>query len=763
MKFLAALNLSGPSILKRYLSYLFSVAIFSFAFYFQYSVAFLGLDLHHDLLMFDAARNFYSGQIPYKDFFYQYNLGTLFLHNAALSLLGLKIVSLKKITILFYALIALLIYLSCAIEGYKRSGLLLSILWSLLSPFYMQAMNGYHPWSTVYMMAACMTGLYCLQLANRKNPLVFSFIAGCCFSLSFWFKQVAAYQIIAASVWLVFSIWLSRADKIVQCKYIKIFSGFATGGILTAIPFFGYLYMESVILNWWMDAFVFNKYFSTDSQNASSIGTWLKILFPISRDMGYQSFLWAISPLVLCIVAFQFYFYRRTSFGLSKSEKEILALYILAGFAGWFQFFPLPHQFHTQLFMAPNFIVVGLLLGGQLATWEDLKKNILYYLPIYIFIIFAVYESIRHIDSWYKKRSFFNKHAIQMNLNSTFDGLKIDVMAAERLTQFYRKLVELNDSNKSGEFIPFSVDPIRGLLPGKFDQLSKYKMGVNWTWPNELVEPGFTKKIHDEMQLRSQPIYADSLIYISGYMPVSLLPMSAPISSVHTIYKPMEQKSELLLRDKKSNEILFITDKNLDIKSRNIIFDRDLNKKELLLIPFDGLTESELKSIKNIHVSLIDSKDFPRRLSALQMSYLNKAEKNYSLNLSELFKMDSQGNGVLRSNISKEDEKNLALFMLSTGKLFLGQNHPYHTSTLGYKGIDRPYLVGLSDRSSNIHMLWHDSKSITRNPNQISYQPTEIYLLTKPLVNSSGSKFIIIQIELEYDQMRNYFYSFINE
>ena len=56
---------------EGYSQYLFPVVVFSLAFYLQYSIAFLGLDLHHDLLMFDAARNFYSGQIPYKDFFYK--------------------------------------------------------------------------------------------------------------------------------------------------------------------------------------------------------------------------------------------------------------------------------------------------------------------------------------------------------------------------------------------------------------------------------------------------------------------------------------------------------------------------------------------------------------------------------------------------------------------------------------------------------------------------------------------------------------------
>lgn len=763
MKFLAALNLPTPAFLEKYSSYLFPVAVFTFAFYLQHSVAFFGLDLHHDLLMFDAARNFYSGQVPYKDFFYQYNLGTLFLHGATLSVLGLKIISLKKITVLSYALIALLIYLSCALEGYRRSGFLLSILWALLSPFYMLAMNGYHPWSTVYMMVACMAGLLFLQLASKKNPLVYSLVAGSFFSLSFWFKQVAAYQIIAVTFWLAISIWLAMGDKIFQRKYLKIFLGYAVGGALTSIPFFSYLYAESAILDWWTNAFTFNRYFAADSQNASGTGSLLKILFPISRDMSYRSFIWALSPLVLCVAAFQLYSHRGFSFGLSKSKKETFTLFLLAGFAGWLEYFPLPHQFHTQLFMAPTFVIVGLLLGGQSATWESFKKYTLNFLALFLFVMTAGYEGIRHVDGWNKKRTFFERQSVLINLNSSFDGLKIESNTAESLTQFYRKLVELKSISKSGEYIPLSVDPIRGILPGKADQPSEFKMGVNWTWPNELVEPGFVSKVNDEIQLRSQPIYADSLIYIPGYMPASLLSMIAPISWVHTIYKPLAQKSELQIRVKKSSEILYVSDRDFDIKSRSIIFGRDYGKKELILIPVDGLSESEIKNIKNIHISVVEDQDFPRRLSSLQMSYLSKAGKYYGLNPQELFSIGSQGNGVLRKNISIEDQKKLALFMLSTGKLFTTQNKPAHSSTLWSSSLDQPVVVGLTGGSQNLQMLWGDSKYRATIANGAIYPTTQIYLATKPILSQSESKFIIMQMELENGQMKNYFYSFLND
>jgi len=763
VKYLAALNLPTPVFLEKYLSYLFPVVVFVFAFYLQYLVAFFGLDLHHDLFMFDAARNFYSGQIPYKDFFYQYNLGTLFLHGAALSILGLKIVSLKKITVLSYALIALLIYLSCALEGYRRSGFLLSILWTLLSPFYMLAMNGYHPWSTVYMMVGCMAGLFFLQLASRKTPLVYSLIAGVFFSLSFWFKQVAAYQIIAVAIWLVVNIWLSMGDRIFQRKYIKIFLGYAAGGVLTSIPFFSYLYAESAILDWWTDAFAFNKYFSADSQNASGIESFLKILFPISRDMGYQSFFWALNPLVLCVGAFQVYFFRGTSFGLSQSQKKTLALFVLAGFAGWFEYYPLPHPFHTQIFMAPTFVVIGMLLGKHPVNFREIKGYFLIFLAIYIFIVSVSYEGIRHIKGLNQKRFLYNNDSISVNFNSPFDGLNI-VGGTEKLTNFYQHLVELKTSSKDGEFIPLSVDPIRGLLPGEVARPSEFKMGVDWTWPNELIEPGFSEKINSKIKLHQQPIYADSLIYIPGYKPIAVLEMAAPISWTHTLYKPHEEDSKLLVEVKNKNEILYVTYEGFNVRTRNILFGWNFVDKRFNFIPFDGLSELEIKDIRNIHMSVIEERDFPPYLSALQMGSLKKVGKYYGGELSELFRLDDHGGGVLRQNINIEDKKNLAFFMLSTGKFFKSQNRPIYLTTLAYENLDRPMLVSLSMDSPNANILW-SSKIGIASTNGAIYKDkhTQVYLAVKHLLNEHEYKFIIVQVELQNGQMKNYFYSFLDD
>ena len=764
MKNLGAEKFLSLNFLNRFSSYIFPIIVFSLAFYLQYSVALLGLDLHHDLLMFDAARNFYSGQIPYKDFFYQYNLGTVFLHGAALGVLGLKIASLKKITVLFYALIALLIYLSCAIEGSRRSGFLLSVLWALLSPFYMPAMNGYHAWSTIYMMFACMSGLLCLQIAVRKDLLVFSLLAGAFFCLAFWFKQVAVFQIIAIVIWLVFNIWLSLSDKADRIKYIKIFSGFTIGCLFLSIPFFSYLYAESAILNWWIDAFQFNKYFSADSQNATGINQFLALLFPIQRDMGYRSFIWAILPFTLIVTAFQIFICKQNCFSLTKLQKVSISLFIFSGLAGWVEYFPLPHPFHTQMFMAPTFVAIGLMLGKHTLSFSDTKKHFLSFLVIYIFIGIGCYESFRHIAGVKHKVLNYKNDSIEVNLGSSADGLKLRGFDGEKLAIFYQNMMDLKTSSKSDEFIPLSVDPLRGLVPDEIERPRDFKMGLDWTWPNEIVEPGFSGKINSRIMLRQQPIYADSLIFIPGYKPIALLEMRAPISSLHTLYIPQAIVSRLIMRTKKIDEILHVTNSDFDLQTKSILFNGDSEPKKLDLIPLDGLSAIEIKSIKNIHISAIQEDEFPRYLSTLQMRYLEMKGKNYNGDLPGLYILDDKGGGALRDNINREDKKNLAILMLSSGKFFVNQNRPGSRSTLASLEQDRPIVVGLSGDGQYVRLLWSIKKNGVARVNGAIYktEPNQLYLAVLPIVHQDESQFFVVQIEMMGGKTLNYFYAFEN-
>jgi hypothetical protein len=292
-------------------------------------------------------------------------------------------------------------------------------------------------------------------------------------------------------------------------------------------------------------------------------------------------------------------------------------------------------------------------------------------------------------------------------------------------------------------------------------------MGVDWTWPNELVEPGFFDLKNSLINLRQQSVYTDSLIYIAGYMPTALLEMKSPITRTHVLYKPELISSKLEVEYRKKSEILFSTDKDFDIKTRSIFFDWDEEIKSFNLIPFNELTESEINEIKNIHVSIMDEEDFPKYLSELQMGYLMKAGRFYGKTLSELYKLVNHGGGVLRENINIEDQQKLAFFMLSTGKLSPNQHFITYSTTLSSNSSNRPMLVDLSSHErTGIQILWTYERGRTRIVNHEGMNRARnplVYLATTPIIKKDRCKFIIVQIEMSSGHNKKYYYIFDND
>ena len=269
-----------PSVRLRLLEWLLPLFVLSWAYSMQRSVALIGLDLHHDTLMFDAARRMLNGELPFRDFFYQYNLGTVVLHALALKAFGTTIASLKIVTAMAYSLIAVLIYACGVIQGARWWAFGAAVLWSSLSIFHMPSMNGYHAWSTVYMMTSVMGGALFLLLGLRNRPFVWSFLAGICFNLAFWFKQVAGLQILAVLIWIIYNALRPMEEAEKARKFRTIFVGYTLGGLVSAAPLFFYLYEHSIYYNWWQSAFVFNRYFAGSGNSASRLSILRSNVFP---------------------------------------------------------------------------------------------------------------------------------------------------------------------------------------------------------------------------------------------------------------------------------------------------------------------------------------------------------------------------------------------------------------------------------------------------------------------------------------------------
>ena len=698
--------------------------LFVVAYGMQRSVALLGMDLHHDGFMFDAARRTFYGDVPYKDFFYQYNLATIFLHVAALKMLGVYIASLKIATSLVYALIAVLIYACVAHQGRVWQGFLAAILWSTLSPFHMPAENGYHAWSSVYMMASVMLGIYFLLRSVSQRTWLNACLAGLCFNLAFWFKQIAALQILFCLAWILLNMRPASAGHAMSRQFRTIFIGFMLGGLLSAVPFLFYLWQLGSFTDWWVSAFEFNRLFALTHRTASTIQAFVGNMFPIGKALGYTSVIWAIVPAYLVATLFLNY-EKQTNTGNPEGTPHINAsLFATMGLCGWLEYFPLSHDFHTQLFTSPVFCLIAL----QAATLKDYStpgservgasRRFSVGILLSITLLVISYEATRHLFGLSEKLKQPWQYLL---LNSPAKGLALNPDHAKSFERFHEAIASISGNAGGAPQIPFSVDPLRALFPYIPNHNQLFKMGVDWTWPNETVEPPFNEKLQAKLKERQLAIYADSLLAIPGYTAVGLLEVPSAIKAFHTLYVPTADRDPPSPRMSLMDHLELAPFTYPDIASRasNEFPDPPTATAppadpqidtpaidSVAILRLDGANHIRVDRIKHLHISVLNDANIPRSLTKLEYEWLVKrAATSEESQVSALYQR-TRDNYTLVDIIKPDQAIAIGRFFLKNGKLLRNQTLPYFFTTLSASPARQPYLAKVETNGNPPRLVW---------------------------------------------------------
>lgn len=753
--------------------------LFVVAYGMQRSVALLGMDLHHDGFMFDAARRTFYGDVPYKDFFYQYNLATIFLHVAALKILGVYIASLKIATSMAYALIAVLIYACVAHQGRVWQGFLAAILWSTLSPFHMPAENGYHAWSSVYMMGSIMLGIYFLLKSAGQRTLLNACLAGLCFNLAFWFKQIAALQILFCLAWILLNTRRASAGHAMSRQFRTIFIGFVLGGLISAIPFFFYLWQLDSFTDWWVSAFEFNRLFALTHRTASTVQTFVGNMFPIGKAIGYTSVIWAIVPAYLIATLFLNH-EKQANTGNPKGTPYINAsLFATMGLCGWLEYFPLSHDFHTQLFTAPIFCLIALqpasLKDNSTSGCERVNASRRFSAGIVLSIALLVisYESARHLFGLSEKLKQPWQYLL---LNSPAKGLALNPDHAKSFEHFHEAIVAISSKMEGSPQIPFSVDPIRALFPYVPNHNQLFKMGVDWTWPNETVEPLFNEKLQAKLKERQLAIYADSLLAIPGYTAVGLLEVPSAIKAFHTLYVPTADRDPPSPRTSLLDHLEVASPVDADSAPRAsnempVLPTMALHSADsqngtpmigpVVMLRLESAESIPVGQIKHLHVSVLNDANIPKSLTKLEYEWLTmRAATSDERHVSALYRKSSD-HYALVDNIEPEQATAIGRFFLKNGKLLRNQTLPYFFTTLSASPARQPYLAELPTNGNPLRIIWGRQMRLTNT----AYEKVSANALAIPFDRyvRAGSKTIYWQIALNDNTTRSGYFRYVEK
>src|SRR5260221_5007561 len=154
-------------------------------------MACIGVDAHHDGVMFKPALDVYSGQVLFRDSFSQYGLLSSYLQAAALGIEP-TLRCIRLLNVAGYVVTLVFLYAAWRVILPRSLLVVACILFILFIPVYERNyMSGDFwmllPWSSVFSMMFQSVGLYALfRVIQSQQPERWSIVLGMACACAFW-------------------------------------------------------------------------------------------------------------------------------------------------------------------------------------------------------------------------------------------------------------------------------------------------------------------------------------------------------------------------------------------------------------------------------------------------------------------------------------------------------------------------------------------------------------------------------------------------
>lgn len=332
--------------------------------------AVLGVDPHHDGLVFKVAYDIYHGAVPFRDSFTQYGLLLALLDSYLLRIFGLHLLVLRIFTIACYAAAAPVLWLTWKQLIGSRLSLFGVVLWIALSGFWLQTLL---PWASATALPFQAGAILCMISYATSRSLGASFWAAALAAVVFWIRMPVGTLMIICQVAVVGYLALLDGSLIQRPGHLMRGVAAALGGIaLVSIPLFGYLVINNDLYDWYAQTFRMAAVFAQNIPFAwmgsdSLTMSLLMSLFP--ADLG---FIWVVAP-VACIAVATLCVLRHILSPASRRDPELQTAFVAAAFAlaSWPQYYPVTeerHVFWSAMPMIGIALYAGRILFAQLVS-----------------------------------------------------------------------------------------------------------------------------------------------------------------------------------------------------------------------------------------------------------------------------------------------------------------------------------------------------------------------------------------------------------
>jgi hypothetical protein len=471
----------------------------------------LGVDPHHDGIMFKPALDVARGSMLFRDTFAQYGAITTLLQAWALVIFGKYLLTIRLATAFFYGLIAALLYVI-----YQRilpkflSGITV-LLWIFMAPYFLVP---FLPWASVYALFFQLSGTYFLIKYEERANFSYLFWAGVATSATFFTRQPGGVFMAGAVYAYLFGTFIAKSLPLP--KFIRALYLVTCGVALTASCFLIWIAGNGSFRDYWLQSIQFAYNFGAHRPNATIHGVLLA-LFP---GGGSPISLWTLLPAATILVSLIYFIALARKHNI-KQAKAVLAIAAI-GLSAWLQYYPVADERHmywggTQMF--------GLLTLALFAVCGYVRRKPAIVLTcVLLAYFFAPYISLRVTTGMEKLRAGY----VTVSKPDILSGMLMPAPDAEfyssiagNMDLYFQNNPRGNVINLSGDALYMAFDPrIRNIHP----------VYIAWRELSFIYPDYFSGPIYAYVQTNKSLVITNGLTWIpDGYCPLVKPPYINPI------------------------------------------------------------------------------------------------------------------------------------------------------------------------------------------------------------------------------------------
>lgn len=445
---------------KGLISYLIQIVFIFFltigvAGYFSY----LGVDPHHDGIMLKPASDIARGQMLFRDTFTQYGALTTILQAWAVAVFGHSLVVINLLTVFFYGLIAVMLWLIWSLFLPSYLATVACIIWLFQAPYHDPG-YAFLPWPSVYALFFQLVTLYTLLQFLKTKKAVWQLIAGVAAALTFWCRQPVGFLLVG-SIIFYFIVLRIKKYKVPSIK------PFFISLIITHLIFFVWIITNHAFNDWFYQTIRFPATWAT-SASPEKIILLMNFFYNMFPNSYSPLSIWTLLPLVTLYLGITYVLLKK----INKTHAMVL-LAVCVNLASWLQYHPVNDPRHLYWAAAP---MIGFALYAALSLDTGKKKGFTF---LVICLLLFIPDMFYHARLARRKiRKFWSYPTIVTP--KVLRGMRVSPEEKLFFDDAMKKLKTFKKKHPTSFITTTGRDAMYSLFDG--GNTNCYKFTVEWGW-----------------------------------------------------------------------------------------------------------------------------------------------------------------------------------------------------------------------------------------------------------------------------------------